>query len=394
MKPRRLDEVLESCRGVRASRVRCATYSGVEYCVYTYKTADWRAFKANPCLLYARGTVVVRDRSGGVYTFLPFTKFFNAGETDYTILSRLSKLRIGSVYEKLDGTLIIMWRDPVTGELRANTRGSLWSHPGMGGPPDPEDRIVNPYVRGLMAYIDREGLARVAGDLVDRYETVMLELVVPGEAASRAHSKPGRYMELAATVGKAYLLAYRGHDGRLAEPGAGEWPLQPVRISVPGSPEGLLGRVEDLGAEGVVAWYRDNPYQGPLEGIDPLVKFKSRSYLLKVTGLQSKRAVLAYVLEHGVDDLVGVLEVGELEVLGRVYEEYQRLLRGLEELRTRRGELRRRGINVRGLIARGLESPERLRGELIAGAPRDYEKALKYIERLNRTLERVLGKLS
>lgn len=393
MDQQRLAEVLDSCSRVREARVRCASYPWARYCVYTYKTADWRVFREKPCLLYSRGTVVVEDRSGGVHVYLPFTKFFNAGETDYTLYNRLSKLQVGSVYEKLDGTLVVVWHDPVTGELRANTRGSLWSHPGGRGNPDPGARVINPFVRGLMRYIDENSLRRSLESIVEDKWTVMLELVAPGMAASRAHHDPEEYMEAVQRRGVAYLLAYRGRNGRLEEPGEGEWPHRPSKLSVPRSPEELGGMVEGLGIEGVVAWYRESPYQGPLEGIDPLVKFKSRSYLFRVTGLQSRRSILAYTLQGGVDDLAGVVEPGELEVLRRIHAEYQRLLQGIEELRRRRDELRRRGITVRGLIARGIESPERLHGEVVSRSPRDYWKALSFLERLNRSLERILEKL-
>ncbi|MCE4603131.1 MAG: hypothetical protein F7B18_08105 [Desulfurococcales archaeon] len=387
-------ELLEACTRVREARVRCATYPWAKYCVYTYKTADWRVFRDKPCLLYSRGTVVVEDRSGGIHVFLPFTKFFNAGETDYTLYNRLSRLEIGSVYEKLDGTLIVAWRDPVTGDLRVNTRGSLWSHPGSGDTPDPEARLVNPFARGLVRYLEENRLKDRLERILDDKWTVMFELVVPGMAASRAYNRPEEYMEAAQARGVAYLLAYRGTAGHLEEPGESEWPHQPTRLEAPGSPEELGGIVEGMGIEGVVAWYRRSPYQGPLEGIDPLVKFKSRTYLFRVTGLQSKRSILAYTLQGGVDDLAGMVDPEELEVLRRIHAEYQRLLRGIEELRRRREVLRRRGITVRGLIARGLENPERLHGEVVASAPRDYEKALSFLERLNRTVERILAKLS
>jgi hypothetical protein len=43
--------MLKGCRGrapARRLRVKCRVEGGVEYCLYTYKGADWRLFYEHP----------------------------------------------------------------------------------------------------------------------------------------------------------------------------------------------------------------------------------------------------------------------------------------------------------------------------------------------------------
>jgi len=380
-------ELLSSCRETagRRVRVRCARVGGVEYCLYTYKAVDWRVFYERPCLSYARGTVIV----GGEHLILPFTKFFNYGEVPATRPEALPPRPL-RVYEKLDGTLVVAWRDPVTGELRGNTRGLLWMQ-GMDGSVDPEGGVRNPFFRGLLEYARREGLEYELESLVAEGRAVMFELVVPGMPASQAHTleRIDEYARLVQDRGEAYLLAARDLGSLRLEPAPGGWPLTPK--SYPGDPRLLEEALARHPGEGVVAWYEALQYEGPLRYLDPLVKYKSRVYLLRVTGIQSSRGLLAYALAGGLDDLRGVVSGERLQVLEEAYREYTGLLEAARRLHPHARKAR--GYGLRGWLLEVVEDPDRALTVLLRVAPKKLELVPGFIRRGRARLEEVARRI-
>lgn len=55
----------------------------------------------------------------------PFDKFFNVGEMPETSFDRLSSLGAFEVSEKLDGSMLILFQEPETGDFRFTTKGSF-----------------------------------------------------------------------------------------------------------------------------------------------------------------------------------------------------------------------------------------------------------------------------
>jgi len=358
---------------------------GVEYCLYTYRVVDWKVFYERPCLAYARGTVVV----GGERLVLPFTKFFNYGEVPATRPEALPPRPL-RVYEKLDGTLVAAWRDPVTGELRGNTRGLLWLH-GMDGSVDPAGGVRNPFFQGLLEYARREGLSYELESLVDDRRVAMFELVVPGVPASQAHTveRIDEYARLAIEKGEAYLLATRDLESLRLEPARGGWPLTPREY--PGDPRLLEAALARHPGEGLVAWYESLPYEGPLRYLDPLVKYKSRVYLLRVTGIQSNRGLLAYALSGGLDDLRGIIEEERLRYLEEAYKEYTGLVEAARRLHPH--ARRARGYGLRGWLLEVVEDPDRALPVLLRVAPRKPELVPGFIRRGRVRLEEIARRL-
>lgn len=83
-----------------------------------YNVAFPDTFK-NPVLKEARGTIFDKD---GKLLRLPFPKFFNMNEVDETQEHLLSKKKIVSVSEKLDGSMIAPYINPETDEIVWGTK--------------------------------------------------------------------------------------------------------------------------------------------------------------------------------------------------------------------------------------------------------------------------------
>lgn len=60
----------------------------------------------------------------------PYSKFFNVGEMPETSYENLSSLGEFSTSEKLDGSMILVYQDPNTGEIHCTSKGSLDSEHG------------------------------------------------------------------------------------------------------------------------------------------------------------------------------------------------------------------------------------------------------------------------
>jgi len=76
----------------------------------------------DPITLTTRGLILNKQ---GYIVARPFSKFFNLGEQPETQLERLPNLPF-SVFEKVDGSLGILYRGPDS-KLRIATRGSFTS---------------------------------------------------------------------------------------------------------------------------------------------------------------------------------------------------------------------------------------------------------------------------
>lgn len=383
--PEKVVEALRECQARaprRSLRVKCAVEGGVEYCLYTYKAADWRVFLEYPCLTLARGTVVVE----GKHVVLPFTKFFNLGEVPGVDAKGLRGREPVRVYEKLDGTLVVVWIDPVTGELRGHTRGMLWMESPEGVAA--ESGVANPHVRAFMGYVEREGLGGRLWRLAEE-GVVLFELVVPGLPASRSHTL-GTVLE-GLERARPYLLAVRRHGTmELEHPESFEWPLKPQALH--GSLESLRLQVAEWeDKEGVVAWFPEPIYPEPIEMLDPLLKVKSPRYLLKVSGIGSRRGQIAHVLKGGLDDIRWQLSDEEARAFEEAYRIYQDLEERIKALHPYWQDLR--ALGLRGWLLEAVKDPDKTLGLVVENAPRKPEKLPRFLEHSLARLEKIAARL-
>ena len=73
--------------------------------------------------------VIINIETGEILVH-PFNKFFNLCEQPENQIDNLMKLGEFEVSEKLDGSMIMIFKDPTTGEYRATTKGSFDSEHG------------------------------------------------------------------------------------------------------------------------------------------------------------------------------------------------------------------------------------------------------------------------
>jgi len=376
--------LLQACaRARKYVRVKCRARGGREYCLYRYTTPDWRPFYTHPCLAYARGTLVI----DGAWLVLAFTKFFNAGETPDTALERLPE-RPRLACEKLDGTMVAMWRDPYTGELTGHTRGLLPWEP----PPGTTAFRGNPYVARLLEYARENRLHTTLDTIVGDREVAIFELVVPGLPASRAAGRRETlaYARASRERGQPYLLAVRSLEAMRLDPARGLWPLEPRCIEGETS-RGLRRLASTADHEGYVAWYERLGFTGPLSMLDPLVKFKSWEYLLRVSGIQTSRGKIAYALRGGLDDLRPQLSEEEYGALAQAVEEYQALQELLQKASTMLPQAKAHGL--RGWLLTAAQNPDKTLQLILENGPRKIGKLPGWLRAARRRLERVVEAL-
>ena len=320
---------------------RCLRLLQGKECVLVYKQS-LRAtdYLRRPVLAAARGAVVRHYPNGLVRQLaMPFAKFFNHREC-----RECSRIPGGFVAtEKLDGTLIVAYRDPDTGELLLSTRGSLHRPP----------TARNPYVERFLAAVDRNGLSWELESIVGDGVTVMFELVNASCPGSRCLGR-----ELEAPPGdprwKVYLLAVRSHNTMELSydtPGTG-FP-RPRRVEARSIQE-LAGAAEELGGEGVVAYFPGETYQG-FPWWNYMLKLKNKVYVLRsllgaaevdeATRRSMYRRIARLVAAGRIDDLLPLLEGTPFEGFAREYmEEYRRLV----EAYTRLSEALRAAVEKQG----------------------------------------------
>lgn len=93
----------------------------MDECQYDNKWSDFSRM--------CRGLIV--DLKAKTIIAYPFNKFFNLGQMPETQFDVLQWKGHFTVTEKLDGSMLILFRDPVTGENRFTTKGSFDSEHGL-----------------------------------------------------------------------------------------------------------------------------------------------------------------------------------------------------------------------------------------------------------------------
>jgi len=298
---------------------RCARTDGGVYCVYKYTTVMSEKLVKHPILSVMRGTVVRLDGNVPYTVAFPFAKFFNYAETRYT--SQLPSGARPRITLKLDGTLIIVWRDPFTGELHYNTRGMTeWHSPDR---PGPCRTTCNPYVIAFLNSIKRLSLEYELDSLAREDRTVMFELV--------SDRRPTETMpEPDSDKWTPYLIAYRRHDDyRIMypvvdfDPGAlPHVPVLDVRL------DELLETVPYwTDKEGVVIHYPGLTYDN-FKWWNYLVKLKSIVYVLESSpGGISYRTIARLIIDGYYDDLKPYLR-GDRAVFA---EQYNRIIETIKQ---------------------------------------------------------------
>ena len=190
---------------------------------------------------------------------------------------------------------------------------------------------------------------------------------------------------------RPYLLAVRRHGSMELEPPEGlEWPLKP---------QALHGGLDDLtlwvagweDREGVVAWFSEQIYPQPMDMLDPLLKVKSPRYLLKVSGIGSRRGQIAHVLKGGLDDIRWQLSDEEARAFEEAYRMYQELEERVRSLHPHWQDLKTLGL--RGWLLEAVKDPGKTLGLVVENAPRKPEKLPKFLEHSLARLEKVAARL-
>jgi len=307
----------------------CAPAPGGTYCLFQYGDLRPGRYFDAPLLAAMRGYVSkIYDNGDVSLAAFPFAKFFNLGETGAT----QSVPRRGFIAtEKLDGTLIIVWRDPDTGELHYNTRGMLeWFEP-TGRGTVRRDRIANPFVRAFLASVDRLGLRDDLETLAREDTTLMFELV----GRVTASKMPDNYrIGPGDEAWTPYLLARRIHrDWRieyaalhfdaLGFPHAGAVEARSVDEIV-----AIVGEWRDR--EGAVLYYPSEYYAG-FNWWNYLVKVKNPVYTLTSLlytphGRPNERTILKFILAGAYDDLLAYGGEEVARVAEEIRDAYEELL--------------------------------------------------------------------
>lgn len=195
----------------------------------------------------ARGLIV--DLKSKKVIAHPFNKFFNLGQMPETQFDVLQWKGFFTVTEKLDGSMLILFRDPTTGENRLTTKGSFDSEHGI-------------FATDIMPVTLKDSKWTSQG-------TFMFELIEKRFQIVIDYAKKGYPSGL-------YLIGYRGLDGRLASypelvEVAKEMGVQMPREYAFLSLDALVKSAEALTVldEGYVLRYKD----------DFLVKVKGTEYI-------------------------------------------------------------------------------------------------------------------
>jgi len=311
------------------------------YLVFGYKKPALEDYIYRPLISAARGAVLVEHKGEYVQPAMPFAKFFNYRELSENFIrktlrkkSSLDKNKILSTTrpprttsftatEKLDGTLIIVWVDPFTGEIRANTRGVLWKD--------------NPYVEIFFERMKALGYMYELEQLVREDRTLMFELVDHECPASMCHDEPTPRYRSHPDKWVPYLLAYRDHR-------TGEI-VYSIKTSLPRPGmftedfQSLVRYVdEQRNKEGIVIHYPGIYYYPELPWWNYMLKVKNLAYVMRATsvmgGLNIRKIMIA-IHKDFIDDIIPHLEGEQLDFALRAKTLYARL----QEIAGRIGEL-------------------------------------------------------
>lgn len=399
-------QYLEKMRSLRKKSFRELCYRMREstVCLYQYKDISAKEYVKTPLVSAMRGTVIKWYENGEHRIMaLPFPKFFNYGEVEAT--ARLPDEGFISTI-KLDGTLVIVWRDE-DGVIHYNTRGLLeWFGvtPGKGRlylVKSDDGRVVNPYILAFINAVRRLGLEHELETLVREDTTVMFELVgrVP---ASRAHNSFMIDPDDDSWV--PYALAIR--DNKTYE-------LRYISGSAFPTPESVGGDLSELienvrmwkDREGVVLYYPGRYYRpgDMFRWWNYLVKLKSPKYSLGSMifsgGAIIWRSVARYSI-LGMHDDIAVTYPETREFVEAVMERYSEV-RNLWEDIVERVLANPLAVSERNYIINNLgmrwvlkyldmthdRDPEAvLRKLVIEALPRKKEAILAYLDRIAKRL--------
>ena len=388
---------------------RCLRLGVGKDCVISYKySLEPRDYLRRPVLAAARGAVVRHYRGGGVRQLaMPFAKFFNYRECREC--SRIPSNRFIAT-EKLDGTLIVAYRDPDTGELLLSTRGSLHRPP----------VARNPYAERFLASVERLGLRWELESMVREKTTVMFELVNTACPASRCLGR-----ELEAPPGdprwRVFLIAARSHDTmEISYDSSSAFP-RPRRIEA-GSFKELVRIANSLAGEGLVVLFPGETYLG-FPWWNYMLKMKNKQYVFRsllgaaeideATRRSMYRRVARLVASGRIDDVAPLLEGTEFaDFATRYREEYRRLVEAytllaekLRALIARHGAEKTRNYLRHNLAMKSLaddmeqilENPEAaasrtVREKLLAkGGP---EALLNALKRYRKRIETIINEIN
>ena len=388
---------------------RCLRLGVGKDCVVSYKySLEPRDYLRRPILAAARGAVVRHYRGGGVRQLaMPFAKFFNYRECREC--SRIPSNRFIAT-EKLDGTLIVAYRDPDTGELLLSTRGSLHRPP----------VARNPYAERFLASVERLGLRWELESIVREKTTVMFELVNTACPASRCLGR-----ELEAPPGdsrwRVFLIAARSHDTmEISYESPGSAFPRPRRIEAENFRE-LVGIANSLAGEGLVVLFPGETYLG-FPWWNYMLKMKNKQYVFRsllgaaeideATRRSMYRRIARLVASGRIDDVAPLLEGTEfVDFATRYREEYRRLVEAytalaekLRALVARHGAEKTRNYLRHNLAMKSLaddmelilENPEAaasrtVREKLLAkGGP---EALLNALKRHRRRIETIINEI-
>jgi hypothetical protein len=117
-----LDELKE--KFIAEFGVNVNTHNGL----YQFKYDQLQAKFARPLTSECRGSILYHSQNGWKYVARPFNKFFNLGEgfcplfneSDFNqVINQLA------IFEKVDGSCIILYHNPITNNWQASTLGSI-----------------------------------------------------------------------------------------------------------------------------------------------------------------------------------------------------------------------------------------------------------------------------
>lgn len=386
-----------------------------DICLYQYKDMSARRYLEKPVLSAMRGTVIRWfDNGESRLLAFPFAKFFNYGEVDATREPPASGFR---AVEKLDGTLIIGWRDE-DGELHFNTRGLLeWYGVKFGKGSTyiyRGDGIENPYVRAFISSVKRAGLWSDLESVIDYRSTVMFELVgrVP---ASQFDPSEASAIDVDDPSWRPFILAKRDNSTfDLEYVDSSPFPL-PEIFDANDLNELARAVREWRNREGVVLFYRDKQYRdGELfRWWNYLVKVKSPRYVIMGEVLRNNRiwwrGVAKYTILGAYDDLLSLLEDPEargfVEKVHNLYVEARSVWSDIAEmikggaLTGSRVNYISNNMNMKWIIPflkelkHGVDSETVLRRLIISNLPRKKEAILSFIERLINRLRTIRSAL-
>lgn len=117
-----LDEIKE--KFITEFGVNVNTHNGL----YQFKYDQLQAKFSRPLTAECRGAILYQSQSGWKYVARPFNKFFNQHEGFCPIFQEsdfnLIKNQL-AIYEKVDGSCIILYHNPITNNWQASTLGSI-----------------------------------------------------------------------------------------------------------------------------------------------------------------------------------------------------------------------------------------------------------------------------